>query len=150
MERGAKAGLELALDRVANEASRIAPFAYFRSANGPKHHLRDAAIVIAPKIDVSGTILGQVAFQVHSNAKSSPGFSYARARHEGFYYVTSDGKRNYEGRGRRVPTTGHFQYRHAADPKAEHQFLYHAARSQRYIAKKMIADSIAASLAVSL
>lgn len=150
MGRGALAGLKEALPVVSARASAVAPYERFRGGSAMRHHLRDAAIIIGPTGDGMGSFTGAVAFQAHSNAKNSKDFSYARARHEGYYYVTEGGERNYAGRGRRVPTAGIFQYRHAVDPNAEHRFLYHAARSSRLTVRNIIGKSIAASLAASL
>lgn len=150
MDRGAKSGLATALQQVADKASRVAPFANKPVTATTGQHLRDGFRVIGPVQGVNGAVSGKVAFQVHSLHPSNEGFSYARARHEGFYYVTPSGERNYDGRGTRFPATGTFRFKHAADPNAEHRFLYHAARTTRFQVRSTIGRAIAASLRSSL
>lgn len=150
MSRGALAGLELALEQVAEKAARHAPYADEPASATASQHLRDGVRIIGPVSSGNDDLHAQVAFQVHSLHPSNEGFSYARARHQGFYYVTASGERNYESRGKRFPRTGVFQYKHATDPEAEHRFLFHAARTTRFQVRNTIAGAIFTSLGASL
>lgn len=152
MTRGVHSGLSAALPGVIQQARGPSPersiVPYDGTPDG-EGHLRDSGIVL-PVVRTPGGVTSGIAFQNHSEW----GFSYARARHEGFYYETQDGKRNYEGVGRRKPKAGTFRWRHYKegpkgywhDPFAEHQFLFHIARATRMDVRLAIAYSIAKSL----